>query len=88
MSRQEEEESDSDDDREAYRIQQAMAATDMKALDSVGQFSFISSFHFYLISPVLVDILKKYIPLFIPPFDLTRGIRYGACKVYPITTII
>ena len=56
MSRQEDEEIDSDDDMEAYRIQQAMAVTDMKALDSVGQFSSISSFHFYLICPVLVDI--------------------------------
>ena len=54
MSRQDDEEIDSDDDMEAYRIQQAMEATDMRALDSSGSSSVDSNFFRYPTLPFYI----------------------------------
>ena len=66
MSRQDDEEIDSDDDMEAYRMQQAMAATDMRALDSTGFPSLTSNFFLFLV----VLRLHVHFVLFYTIFDV------------------
>ena len=55
MSRQDDEGVDSDDDMEAYRIQQSMASTDIRALDSAGSsvFTFFSTSNLFELFPFL-----------------------------------